>query len=260
VAEIRTVLGEAARPAVDAALALLAEHGLVTEGPPLEPETADPCRGAALLLGALGSGTGPADIAARLREARATIVGDGAVGAEVSRLLRLSGLEAVPRGGWEQAVDGLAVVAPSPAELPRLPKWNRRALLEGFRWLQVLPYDGAFAAIGPLYLPGESCCYECYRRRRAANVAYPREFWALERAAVARAEAPNAVAAAAGIAATLALRWLVLEDPFAAGVLATLELGETLRVETHTVYRLPRCAACSRVARLGPPLPWAEAS
>ena len=92
------------------------------------------------------------------------------------------------------------------------------------------------------------------------NVGYPDEFWALERAPDRAAEAPATTAAVAGLAAGLALRWLLFEDPFVAGVLLTLELGEETRLAQHAVYRVPRCAACSPAAAQAPPLPWAEAS
>ena len=99
-----------------------------------------------------------------------------------------------------------------------------------------------------------------YLRRRASNVGYPDEFWALERAPDRAPEAPATIAAVAGLAAGLALRWLLFEDPFVAGVLATLELGDETRLSQHAVYRVPRCAACSPAAAQAPPLPWAEAS
>src|SRR5919204_18130 len=57
-------------------------------------------------------------------------------------------------------------------------------------WLPVLPFDGRVAVLGPLYVPGESCCYECYRLRRAANSPFPGEFWALERGRAAYPSSP----------------------------------------------------------------------
>jgi hypothetical protein len=47
-------------------------------------------------------------------------------------------------------------VAPSPADLPRLDSWNELALARGIRWLQVLPPNGRFAALGPLFVPDET--------------------------------------------------------------------------------------------------------
>jgi bacteriocin biosynthesis cyclodehydratase domain-containing protein len=256
--EIVAVLGEAARPAVDAALALLDEHGLLTEGPPLDPDVPAPFAAAA--LGHAADGAAPAVVRDRLRAGVVDVVGSGPTAVEIVRLLRLSGVGRVEASGWDADGDRLAVVAPAAGERLLLPGWNERALANGRPWLQVLGFDGAFAAIGPLYVPGETCCYECYLRRRAANVDYPDEFWALERAPNRRAEAPACVAAVAGVAVGLALRWLIFDDPYVAGVLAALELGRELRLETHAVYRVPRCSACSETATLAPPLPWAQAS
>ena len=73
-------------------------------------------------------------------------------------------------GGRAAAGVDLAVVAPSGDEMPLLPDWNVRALETGTAWLQVLPFDGSLAAVGPIYVPHESACYECYRLRRSANI------------------------------------------------------------------------------------------
>jgi len=257
--EIVAVLGAEARAGVESALALLAEHELLTNGPPLDTLVPVPFAAAAVAYAA-ASGLTPAVVRDRIAGAKVAVVGSGAAAAEIARLLRLSGVGRVEGGTWDSVKAGLAVVAPGAGEQPLLSGWNARALVSGRPWLQVLAFDGAFAAIGPLYVPGETCCYECYLRRRASNVGYPDEFWALERAPDRAPEAPATIAAVAGLAAGLALRWLLFEDPFVAGVLATLELGDETRLSQHAVYRVPRCAACSPAAAQAPPLPWAEAS
>jgi bacteriocin biosynthesis cyclodehydratase domain-containing protein len=259
VEQVVAVLGDAARPAVEAALVLLAEHRLLTEGPPLATDVPAPFAAAAVAHAA-GSARSPAGVRARLAEAAVAVVGSGGTAAEAARLLRLSGVGRVERAPWSGSDAELAVVAPGPGERPLLPGWNEHALASGTAWLQVLAFDGAFAAIGPLYLPGETCCYECYLRRRASNVDYPDEFWALERTPDRASDAPATVAAVAGLAVGFALRWLLAEDPFVAGVMVALELGDETRLSRHHVYRVPRCTACSTVAGQAPPLPWAEAS
>lgn len=260
--EIVAILGEPLRPAVEHALALLAEHGVLAEGPPLDPGLPAPFAAAALTHAASGGPeSSPAAVRAQLAGADVRVVGAGAAAAEIGRLLRLSGVGVVEPSPWDPPTDlaVFAVVAPDPHERDRLPAWNEAALAAGRPWLQVLPPDGSVTAIGPLFVPKETCCYECYRRRRAANLDYPDEFWALERSPGRQPVAPALTAAVAGLAATLALRWLLYCDPFAAGVLAMLELGATVGLRTHVVYRVPRCPACSEAATLAPPLPWAEA-
>lgn len=260
--EIAATLGEPARPAVERALELLGLHGLLTDGPPLPDVVPLPFAAAALHhAGNDPAAPPPGATRQRLADATVAVVGAGAVAAEVARTLRLSGVGGVAHTGWAEAPGAaeLAVVAPAPAERRALRAWNEAALRADVPWLQVLPHDGSFAAVGPLFVPGETCCHECYRRRRAANVDYPGEFWPLEEARGGLADAPAVVAAVAGLAALVTLRWLLFRDPFAAGVLLALELRETAGLTRHVVHRLPRCPACSTV---GPalPLPWAEAS
>src|SRR5207244_10446257 len=112
---------------------------------------------------------------------------------------------------------------PPPPPPPRLPyttlfrsllrAWNRRLLETDTPWLQVLPYDGRFAAIGPLVLPGDTACNECYRRRRFANEDDPRAQAALDASPAAYPEAPALAAALAGLAVTVALDWIATGDP-----------------------------------------------
>ena len=259
--EIVLVLGEPARAAIEAALVLLVENGVLGDGPPLARDVPAPFAAAAR-GGAAAWGGSAAAVRDRLARSAFAVAGAGATAAEVARLLRLSGAGAVASIGWDGPLDDVdvAVAAPAPGERPQLSDWNERLLETQTPWLQLLAFDGAFAAIGPLFVPRETCCYECYRRRRASNIDYPDEFWALERAPDRAPEAPPAVAAAAGLAVGFVLRWLLFSDPFVAGVLFALDLGHEPRLTPHVVYRVPRCPACSEVVRLAPPRPWAEAS
>jgi bacteriocin biosynthesis cyclodehydratase domain-containing protein len=203
----------------------------------------------------------PAEALDRVAEADVEVVGAARAANDVTRLLRLSGARLARRVSWEDAGSngGIVVAAPAAAELPALAAWNDRALERGVVWLQVLPFNGLFAAVGPLYIPGETCCYECYQRRRAANVAYPEEFWRLERQPASCPTAPAAVAMVAGLAATTLLRWIAVSDPHAAGVLLAFELAPFPSVTEHVVLRVPRCSACSAARGLPDPLPWHRA-
>jgi bacteriocin biosynthesis cyclodehydratase domain-containing protein len=259
VPELVGILGDPARPAVEAALALLADHGLLTEGPPLDAGEPAPFAAAARAGASIGA-LSPAVARARLREAEVGVIGSGAIAAESARLLRMSGVGHVASRDWEEPVQGVAVVAPGAGETAFLRALNERLLATSTPWLQVLSFDGSFAAVGPLFVPGETCCYECYLRRRAANVDYPDEFWALQRGPISVIEDPATVAAVAGLASAFLLRWLLFADPFVAGVLFALELGHEPRLAPHVVYRVPRCPVCSEATRVAQPLPWAEAS
>src|SRR5207253_7667258 len=133
----------------------------------------------------------PAVVRERLANASVCVVGSGAAAAEIARLLRLSGVGRVEPSVWDGVDAGLAVVAPGAGEQPLVSGSNARTVVSGRPWLQVLAFDGAFAAIGPLYVPGETCCYECYLRRRASNVGYPDEFWPSSAPRIARRKRPR---------------------------------------------------------------------
>jgi bacteriocin biosynthesis cyclodehydratase domain-containing protein len=140
--------------------------------------------------------------------------------------------------------------------LPALGDWNGQALAIGQPWLQVLPFDGRYASVGPLYVPDETCCFECFRLRRAANLDAGDELALLEATPAAYQAAPAVQALLAGIAATLALDWLVLRNNFVPLAFYAVALGPVLDVSMHHVHRVPRCPACSGLADVAAPLPW----
>jgi bacteriocin biosynthesis cyclodehydratase domain-containing protein len=254
--EIVTGLGEAARPAIEHVLGELADHGLLEAGPPLPEALALPVRGAAGLLAALRPGAAPvAETAMKLESSTVAIVGRGGGGMEAARLLRSSGITVEWPQELAAGVD-LALAAPSPDELPKLPGWNAQALEARQPWLQVLPFDGRYSAVGPLYLPRDTCCYECFRLRRAANLGAPEELALLDQTSAAYPSAPALDAIAGGLAAELALQWLVLHDHFGPAAVYALEPFPTLRLTVHHVHRVPRCRVCSGLDDVAAPLPW----
>lgn len=258
--DLCAVLGEDARSAIEHALQLLTARGLAADGPPVE-DAPPPAAECSSFLAASGLASDEADAVACLGRARVVAVGSGA--AETARLLRLSGVGHVERAAWRDdagvAAD-LAVVAPTSSELVELEAWNERAVGGSTPWLVLLPFDGAYAGIGPLFVPRETCCYECYRMRRAGNLGYPEQFWPLERAPARFPSPPHLTALAAAVAAHVAVRWLAARDPYLPGTFLALEQDPTLSLRAHHVYRVPRCSACSDAALASPPLPWAEAA
>lgn len=252
--EIVAALGEPVRPAVEHALRELSEHGLLESGPPVAPDAALPVRGAAELLASLRPGLPVAESAAAVEAATVAIAGRGRGGLEAARLLRASGVSVE----WRDDLEGvdLALCAPSPGELPALSEWNARALANRQPWLQILPFDGRYAAVGPLCLPGDTCCYECFRLRRFANLGAADELALLDRTPAAYPSAPALDAIAGGLSAELALQWLVLRDHFAPAAFYALEPLPTLRLTVHHVHRVPRCSACSGLEDVAAPLPW----
>jgi bacteriocin biosynthesis cyclodehydratase domain-containing protein len=195
-----------------------------------------------------------------VRTARVACVGQAHAGDTVARLLLRAGVRNVALLGWTDAADAagldLVLAFPSPQELPQLDDWNRRMLERRTPWLQTLPFDGRMAAVGPLFVPGETCCHSCYQLRRAATSDYRSEFWTLARTPAHHPAPPALTAVAAGAAALLALRWLAWRDPLAPGKIQAIELGAGLELAVHHVYRVPRCPVCSGLSDLAPPLPW----
>lgn len=256
--EVSEYLGEPLAPAVDNALRVLGEHGLLTEGPP--PDAGDPRPFAAAAASAAARGLPPDAARAVLAEASAGIAGAGPVAEEIARALRLQGVGRVQRVAWDAsaATDTLTVVAPGPGELPELATWNEGALERGLAWLQVLPYDGRFAAVGPLYLPPETGCYECFRLRRASNVGYPLEFAALDAVPLAAATEPALASLIASLATLVATRRLTHADVSLAGAFYAVEPDDLFSLTLHHVYRVPRCPVCSPTARHSSPIPWGD--
>lgn len=252
--EIVVMLGEPARPAVENALARLVDHGLLVEGPPLATQLPRPVAASLELLTSLRTGISVSDTAAILGARSVGVVGDGGSGLEAARLLRTGGVE-VERLGRIEGAD-LVVCAPTAAELPRLPEWNGQALATSQPWLQILPFDGRYAAAGPLYLPGETGCYECFRRRRVASLAAPEELALLELVPAAYPTTPALDALLGAVAAQVALHWLVLGDHYAPAGFYALETLPSITLTTHYLHRVPRCEACSGIADVAGPLPW----
>ena len=254
--ELAIRLGPAARPAVEAALELLTAHGLVVDGPDAPADLRAPARSAAAAYG-----LAPTVAAERLRRGTVGLVGTGGLRLDVLRLLAASGLREVRRLGWRgRGRAELVVVVPAADELDRLPAWNVAALEHGCPYLLVRPWDGRTASVGPLVLPGQTCCYECVLLRRGANSGYADELADVEAAPLAAPPDPALGAIAAALAAHLVVRWLVGRNATVPGVLYTVETRPSPLIVEHAVLRVPRCAACSPAEQQAAPLPWHAAA
>ncbi len=248
-------LGVAARPAVDLALETLASHGLLVEG----PDVSSGMTATAYALAAMFD-LAPRVAAERLSEAVVAVVGSSRAGSEVVRLLRASGAGIVSTDGWsfDSPVD-LAIVCPGPDEQCELDAWNRRANERGVRWLLVGLYDGRFAGVGPLVVPGESCCHECFVRRRNSNSEYGEHFRTLDATPVAAQADPALEAFVAALAAHSTLRWIGGRDTTLPGVFFAVEARPAMSLTMHPVLRVPRCPVCSHSEQIAGRLPWHEA-
>ena len=132
------------------------------------------------------------------------MVGSGPAAVEVARLLRQSGVEVRRDETISSGVD-LVVCAPAPAELPRtFGGWNQEALAgAGQAWLQVLPFDGRYAAIGLLYLPDDTALLRVLSAPSGySNLEAAEELDLLEASPAAYPALPAFQALVAGFAAT----------------------------------------------------------
>ncbi|HWB23279.1 MAG TPA: TOMM precursor leader peptide-binding protein [Gaiellaceae bacterium] len=245
-------LGTAVGPAIEAALATLQRHGLLVDG----PEAPSRNRDTADALAAAYS-LAPAVVAARLDAAVIGVVGGSSTGVEVARLLRAAGVGETRRVSWEEpAIGDLTVVAPAAGEIRRLDPWNRTALAEGCAWFPVRPYDGRLAAVGPLIVPGESCCYECLGLRRAANLEYGPDLPLIETAPIVATADPAFESLVVALTAHLVLRFVAARDTTLPGTLYAVEQQPAPTIAEHAVLRVPRCSVCSPAERRAAPLPW----
>jgi bacteriocin biosynthesis cyclodehydratase domain-containing protein len=249
VEEVVSELGEPVRPAVEHALSLLRAHDLLTAGAP--PDAAAGGRRSAELLSAVDpAGRTPADLHARLVAVEVRVLGSGPAAELVARLLQASNVLAVDRLEWDDdaPADGLVVAVPASEELGELAQWNRGAVGP---WLQVLPFDGRLAAVGPVFVPGQTACHECFLLRRDSTIApWP------DRAQGRHCGSPALDAVLAGLAAHIALRWLAAGELADAGVLLAVDPGAELRCTRHFVHRVPRCPVCSPSAQRAAASPW----
>ena len=253
--EVVAELGEAVRPAIEHALSLLHASDLLTEAAPAG--TAAGARRCAELLSAVDRvGRTVAELYANLAGIDVHVLGGAPAGELAGRILQASGAGGVWRLEWDDRPPstGLVLAAPSGDEVGRLGEWNRAALDAATTWMQVLPFDGRMAVVGPVVVPGQTACHECFRLRRDSTIA---PF--ADRTSGQYAGAPALDAVLAGLAGMVALRWLAAGDVTDAGVLVAVELATELRCTRHFVYRVPRCPACSPAARRAAALPWSGA-
>ena len=253
--EVVAELGEAVRPAVEHALSLLRAHELLTEAAPAD--AAAGARRCAELLSAIDPGGRTcAELHAALAAVDVHVLGGAAVAEAVGRLLQASGAAGVAGLGWDDdpPAAGLTVVVPGAGEIARVAEWNPPPCARGATWLQVLPFDGRFAAVGPVFVPGQTACHECYRIRRDSTIAPGRD-----RSDGAYPGAPALDAVLAGLAALVGRPLARRRRRADAGTLVAVELAPELRCTRHYVHRVPRCPACSPAARRAAAAPWSGA-
>jgi bacteriocin biosynthesis cyclodehydratase domain-containing protein len=263
VPDIVELVGDEFADSIESLVSLLQEHDLLLEGPPVAAGTPAAVRESVLQLAA--SDPRPASqlspILRRFREAHISVVGGNALGTTAVETLRASGLGNITRCDDipEAPAAGqctLVLVTPESDELDALDRWNEAMLATSTAWLPVLPYDGLFAAVGPLIVPWETACYRCYLSRKAAALGVPTIVASQRKRSGIVPTGPVLGTFLAALASMVVTRWVGIQDPFLAGRMLAVDFGyEGPRLESHDVLRVPRCAACS-TSRGPMPLPW----
>lgn len=124
-------------------------------------------------------------------------------------------------------------------------------------WLPVFPFNGRYAAVGPLMVPPDSGCFECYVLRRHANVSYSAEIYdSVAQAGVASpVDYPPLDRASAATAAFMVHQWLAVRHPDMPGT-SYLDRAGTWEREVHHLLRVPRCPVCGEASQQGIPAAW----
>lgn len=128
-----------------------------------------------------------------------------------------------------------------------LDEFNRLAHETATPWL-LCRIQGLDGQVGPLIVPGETSCYECFKRRRRTNLA---DYDLLESYERRRSEAPNGPLSTfapfgkivGGYATLDVVNYLTTGHALLAGRMMGVDLS-TFTVDVNEVLRLPRCDVC----------------
>ncbi|WP_157099250.1 TOMM precursor leader peptide-binding protein [Microbispora sp. ATCC PTA-5024] len=156
----------------------------------------------------------------------------------------------LPEGG-----DALAVVVTDEPNASGLGQVNEGLTRSRAPWLLVDLRGAAPHHVGPLIVPGRSGCLDCFRRRRSANVAHPREYELLLRERRSAPPGPWLAHMVAGLAAGVALAWLTGADATLPGSFLELSAGDVTTVTRHRYVPVPGCVVCGDRAPAPAPAP-----
>lgn len=264
VEQIKERIGPEFAPAVEPALRKLMEHGLVGEGPGNRRLVASGAASALDFFSAnvLEAGQ-PALSPAALAGKSVFVCGASLTAESLVAQLRESGVftncnpalippEEIP------SETSLIVVAPSCTQYGEVRALNRRLHAGGRKWMLVAPHEGKAAFVGPIFVPGETACYECCLLRRESNAKFAKEPYISAAHATRFPQAPFTASMIATVAAYSIYQHLVADSPWPVGRIHSLEFRWDLGIEAHNVLRVPRCPVCSAVARASNPSIWAQ--
>jgi bacteriocin biosynthesis cyclodehydratase domain-containing protein len=141
---------------------------------------------------------------------------------------------------------------------PRLDGWNRNGWAERIAWLPICHFDGEAATVGPFVLPPETPCFECYRRRRAAQSAVGVGWLRGQAVSTVPSTTAALTTVLAAIAVTAVHEWSVRRSPYVPGAVKTVRFDRGLSLDTEYVLKAPRCPACRPLAAHSRPALWTD--
>jgi bacteriocin biosynthesis cyclodehydratase domain-containing protein len=132
-----------------------------------------------------------------------------------------------------------------------LREWNAFCVEEGVHFLPVV-LDRFIGTVGPLVIPGETACYECFRSRENANLDAPEIVRLVESGAAERQAVTGFHPAMTGVLGEIAAMELCKLYggglPWHANRIIEVNLLEP-SLTSRRVLRLPRCPVCSTIVK-----------
>ena len=212
-------------------------------------------------------GYDPGQVEARLRKSKISLTSLGDVSvAPVDALVTEAGLivdDAVTQktNGAAAALPDLQVVVTDDYLRPEIEQINRTALETGRPWMLVKPV-GSVVWLGPIFVPGETGCWQCLAQRLRGNVEVKASILRQRKAEASspiclptsRPAFPSAVELALNWATTEIAKWIAARTlkthesgkaPAAtlAGKILTLD-HVTHECRTHPLPHRPQCSCC----------------
>ena len=163
------------------------------------------------------------------------------------------GLSPIPYDDWIHTFDEdspACLVATSDVGRNALfSKWNEYCVDKQFRFLPVVLHN-LRGYVGPLVIPGETACYECYRARQNAHIYDPHLDAVVERTAFETQPFIGFHPTMASILGDVASFEIAR---FHSGISPRWNVGSviemdllTSQVASHKVLKVPRCPICSK--------------
>ena len=233
-------------------------------------------------------GTTPERVAASLAEKRVTIIGANTLGAALGSMLKSCRFqkiewvdhilfrnrslfddkgkfadtarqsEPISFEAWSDrnVMPDCLVVVSDFGGLSMMREWNEFCVTHNVPFLPVVMQDMS-VFLGPMTVPGQTPCFECYWRRQNSSMNEPALVRATEASAfLAQGVSgflPPMVHIAAGLASMELLRYLSQELPVGnIGRVVEMDLMEPA-LTRRKLLRLPRCPVCSGRARQAAP-------